>query len=94
VNAAGVVAARAAVAEAEGAARTAAEGYADGATRWAALGCVYEHAYALTGLGRCLLVLGETEEGIARLRESRGIWERLKALARVKEIDGLLTTVT
>jgi hypothetical protein len=94
VSAAGVVAARAALAEAEGAARAAAEGYADAAALWTALGCVPEHAYALAGLGRCLLLLGETEEGIARLRESRGIWERLKATPRITEIDGLLATVT
>ncbi len=94
VSAASFVAARAAVAEAEGAARAAAEGYADVAARWAALGCVYERAYALAGLGRCLLVLGEADEGIAQLRESRGIWENLKATRRIKEIDTLLATVT
>jgi hypothetical protein len=51
---------------------------------------VPEHAYAVGGLGRCLLALGETEEGIARLRESRAIWERLRATPRIAEIDALL----
>ena len=54
------------------------------------LGCPPDEAYALTGLGRCLLALGETEEGVARLRESRAIWERLRATPRIAEIDALL----
>jgi tetratricopeptide (TPR) repeat protein len=49
-----------------------------------------EQAYALAGLGRCLLALGEAEEGVARLHESRVIWERLKATPRIAEIDALL----
>jgi hypothetical protein len=35
-------------------------------------------------------VLGEVEEGTARLRESRAIWERLRATPRIAEIDALL----
>ena len=40
--------------------------------------------------GRCLLALDETEEGIARLKESRAIWERLKATPHIAEIDETL----
>jgi hypothetical protein len=56
----------------------------------ARLGYEPEHAHALAGLGRCLLALGETEEGIELLRESRAIWERLRATPRIAEIDALL----
>ncbi len=91
---AGVVAAQAMVSEAVGEARSAADGYADAVARWAEFGMVPEEAYALAGLGRCLLLLGETEEGIERLREARAIWERLRATPRIAEIDESLATVT
>jgi hypothetical protein len=58
----------------------------------AEIGNVPDGAYALAGIGRCLLALGETEEGVARLHESRAIWERLKATPRIAEIDALLAT--
>jgi class 3 adenylate cyclase/tetratricopeptide (TPR) repeat protein len=57
-------------------------------------GAVPEEAYALAGLGRCLLALGETNEGVSRLRESRAIWDRLRATPRVAEIDGLLASAS
>jgi class 3 adenylate cyclase/tetratricopeptide (TPR) repeat protein len=78
------------VAEAVGDLAAAKAGYETLAPRLARFGYVPEHAYALAGLGRCLLALGETEEGIARLREARAIWERLKATPRIAEIDALL----
>jgi hypothetical protein len=53
---------------------------------------VIGQAHALAGLGRCLLALGEIEEGIARLRESRAIWDRLDAAPRIAELDALLAT--
>jgi tetratricopeptide (TPR) repeat protein len=72
--------------EARGAYRT--------AIAWArTVGVVPEEAYTLAGLGRCLLALGDTEEGVVRLRESRAIWERLRATPRIAEIDALLATV-
>ena len=35
-----------------------------------------ERAYAQQGLGRCLLALGDTEEGVARLGDARALWGR------------------
>ena len=52
-----------------------------------------DEAYALAGLGRCLLALGEVEEGVARLRASLAIWEHLKATPRIGEIEALLATM-
>ena len=52
-----------------------------------------DEAYALAGLGRCLLALGEVEEGVARLRASLAIWEHLKATPRIDEIEALLATM-
>ena len=85
-------AAEAMVAEVDGELVTARMGYESVAASCYSLGCPPDEAYALAGLGRCLLALGETEEGIARLRESRAIWERLKATTRIAEIDALLAT--
>ncbi len=82
--------AQAQVAEASGDLATARAGYEQVVAELARIGYVPEHAYAVGGLGRCLLALGETEEGIARLRESRAIWERLRATPRIAEIDALL----
>ncbi len=88
------VAANAALAEANGHHRTAASAYADAARRWGAFGVITEQAFALLGEGRCLLALRDTAEGIARLRESREIWKRLRATPRITEIDALLAAVT
>jgi hypothetical protein len=85
-----VVAAEAMLAEAGGDLPAARDGFASAAEAFARFGNVPEHAHALAGLGRCLLALGETEEGMARLRESRAIWERLRATPRIAEIDALL----
>ena len=49
-----------------------------------------DQAHALQGLGRCLLALGDAHEGAARLKESRVLWEQMKAMRRIAEIDGLL----
>ncbi len=86
-------AAKAMVAEADGDLVAARMGYESVAASFQALGCPPDEAYAFAGLGRCLIALGETEEGVARLRESRAIWERLKATPRVAEIDALLARV-
>ena len=85
-----VVSAEAMLAEAVGDLPAARSGFASAAEAFARFGNVPEQAHALAGLGRCLLALGETEEGIARLREARGIWERLRATPRIAEIDALL----
>jgi class 3 adenylate cyclase/tetratricopeptide (TPR) repeat protein len=80
------------VAEAEGDHAAARQWYDHSVRVAATVGNVPAHAYALGGLGRSLLALGETEDGVARLRESRDIWERLRATPRIAEIDALLTS--
>ncbi len=80
------------VTEAEGDYAAARGWYEMGAQTTRTVGLVPNEAYALAGLGRCLLALGETEDGIAQLRESRAIWEGLKAVPRIAEIDALLAT--
>jgi hypothetical protein len=86
-------AAEAMLAEAEGDVEGARDGFVRATRLFARLEMIPEEAYALAGLGRCLLALGETKEGIARLWESRAIWERLRATPRIAEIDALLATV-
>jgi class 3 adenylate cyclase len=78
------------LAEAAGEQRAARERYARAAADLGRLGMAPERAYALAGLGRSLLALGEVGEGIARLREARVEWERIGAPPRVAEIDDLL----
>jgi len=68
-------------------------GYRRAAAVSHSVGSPPEEAIALAGLGRCLLALGENVEGVARLRESRAIWERLRATPRIAEIDALLASV-
>ena len=80
------------VAEASGALEAARGGYERVSTELARLGDVPEHAYAITGLGRSLLVLGEVERGAALLRDGRETWERLGAVPRIAEVDALLAT--
>jgi len=81
-----------ALAEARGDHGRAREANASAADAWSRFGVPHEQAYALAGLGRCLIALGEAEEGVARLRESRAIWERLGAPPRIAEIDALIAT--
>jgi class 3 adenylate cyclase/tetratricopeptide (TPR) repeat protein len=82
------------VAEAEGDHEASRGWYARAVDDSRAVGDVPQEARALAGLGRCLLALSQADEGIARLEESRAIWERLKATPRLAEIDTLLAAAT
>jgi class 3 adenylate cyclase len=84
------VAAHAMLAEATGEQSAARLGYEEAVRLLTGLGYLPELAYALAGLGRRLLALGETAEGRARLGESRMIWDSLRATPRIAEIDALL----
>ena len=81
------------LAEQDGDMATARSDFSRAVSTYAALGVIPDEAYALAGLGRCMLALGETEEGAARLREARELWVGLKATPRIAEIDALLATV-
>jgi class 3 adenylate cyclase/tetratricopeptide (TPR) repeat protein len=61
--------------------------------RWRELGVVLEQAYTLAGIGRCLLALGESEDGTIRLREARALWVDMKATRPIAEIDELIKTL-
>ena len=78
--------ARAALAEARGAADGAAALYGDAAKRWQELGYVYERAHALLGKGRCLAVLGAAGASEA-LTEARAIFSRLRARPALEEVE-------
>ena len=84
------LAAEGTLAEAEGDIVTARDRYERSAADLGRLGMGPEQAYALAGLGRCLLAHGEWEAGVARLGESRATWERVKAPPRIAEIDEIL----
>jgi len=85
-----LVAATAALAEAHGDLRAAADGYADAAERWERFGVVPEQASALLGWGRCLLGLGRAGEAGPALRGAREILARLQAAPARAEADALL----
>jgi hypothetical protein len=89
----GALAAEAMIAEADGRLDVAQRCFARAADAYAQLGVVPELAYALAGIGRCQVALGSSAEGAARLRESRAIWERLRAAPRIAEIDAILAEV-
>jgi len=90
IHRAETLAAEGMLAEADGDTATARDRYARAADELARLGMAPEHAYALTGLGRCLTALGARGEGAERLGEARAIWARIAAPARIAEIDAVL----
>ena len=86
----GLLAARATLAEAEGALEVAARGHDEAAARWAGFGHQLERARALLGAGRCLLALGRPE-GRDRLQAARSLLATLGAgplLAEAEEALG------
>jgi len=82
------------VAEAEGDSSVARGWYARAVEMTRSVGSVPDEAYALAGLGRCLLAEGEIHGAVARLHESRATWERLGATPRIAEIDAILAAGT
>jgi class 3 adenylate cyclase/tetratricopeptide (TPR) repeat protein len=90
---AAVQAARAALAEDRGEQGAALEDYSAASAIFERLGMAPDEAHVLQGLGRCLIALGELEEGVARLREARTLWEGMKATRRIAEIDDLIKTL-
>jgi hypothetical protein len=85
-----LVAANAALTEARGDLRAAAQAYADAADRWNRFGVVPGRAFALLGQGRCLLELSRATEALPILRHAREILERLRAAPALAETDTLL----
>ncbi len=85
-----LVAAEAAITEADGDFHAAAEAYADAADRWERFGVVPEQAFALLGQGRCLLGLSRPTEAAPVFQHAREIFERLRAAPALAETDALL----
>ena len=79
--------AKAVLAEAKGEHPEARVWYTAAAEAFGVLEMAPDRAHALQGLGRCLLALGETDEGSARLLEARTLWKQMKAELRIAEID-------
>jgi tetratricopeptide (TPR) repeat protein len=85
-----LVAAGAALAEADGDLTAAADAHSDAAARWAAFGIPYEHALALLGAGRCLVGLDRSAEAEPGLRAARELFAGLAAAPALVETDALL----
>jgi len=88
-----LVASQAILAEARGDMDEAARLYSEAAERWGQFGVVPEQAFALLGLGRCLLALGDPAAGEA-LSQARGIFATLGAVPCIAEADDLLERAT
>jgi class 3 adenylate cyclase/tetratricopeptide (TPR) repeat protein len=88
-NDAEVTCARAALAAYEGDHTAARVGFERAAEVFGELGVV-DRATALVGLGRSLIALGETDEGIGTLRRARAICEPLGMAPPIAEIDAIL----
>ena len=86
------LATEATLAEARNDRLSACAGYEGAAESFGALEMTPAQAHALHSLGRCLISLRAIEEGAARLREARALWEEMKATRRIVEIDELLST--
>ena len=89
----GLLTARAALAEADGAREEAAQGYDEAAVRWAGYGHQLERAQALLGAGRCLLAVGRPE-GQVRLQSARSLLATLNARPLLAEADAALARIT
>ncbi|HEX8931255.1 MAG TPA: hypothetical protein VGA45_20275 [Actinomycetota bacterium] len=89
----GLLSARAALAEADGAPDEAALRYDEAAAHWAAYGHQLERARALLGAGRSLLALGRPE-GRRRFEDARTILAALNAEPLLTEIDAALGAAT
>jgi tetratricopeptide (TPR) repeat protein len=87
-----LVAANAALTEARGDLRAAADAYADAADRWDRFAVVPERAFALLGQGRCLLGLSRHTEAAAVLQHARDIFELLGAAPALAETNVLLAS--
>jgi tetratricopeptide (TPR) repeat protein len=82
------------VAEAEGDVSTARDGFERAELALGGIGWVPLRAYALSGLGRCLVALGQTGAGKARLQEARSLWQWVHVEPRIAELDESLALVT
>ena len=89
----GLLAAHAALAEADSALDQAALRYDEAAACWADYGHRLEQARALLGAGRCLLALGRPE-GRLRLQDARAVLEPLHAWPLLAEADAALGNPT
>jgi len=85
-----LIAGKAALNEADGDLRAAAEAYGDSADRWEAFGVVAEHAFALLGRGRCLIGLARSTEAASVLQDARAIFEQLGAAPALAQTQSLL----
>jgi hypothetical protein len=82
--------ARAALAEARGDIRGAADAYDIAAGNWERFGIVPEHAFALLGQGRCLLTLDRPAAAALVLERAREVFERLTAGPALAETEALI----
>jgi class 3 adenylate cyclase/tetratricopeptide (TPR) repeat protein len=82
--------AKAALAEAEGDLAVALERYEEAAKAWGEFPHVLEHAFALEGASRCLLLLGRPVDAAERATRARRAFAGLRADRLVAETDELL----
>ena len=85
--------AKAALAEAQGHLAVAVEAYADVAARWEQFGMISERAFALLGLGRCLVRLGRYGEAAAPIVTARAIFTSLRADPHLAEAEALIAEI-
>jgi tetratricopeptide (TPR) repeat protein len=76
--------------EANGDHEAAAVRHREAADRWDRFGVLPERAWALLGLGRCLLALGQAQEAMEPLREAARIFDRLGARPAFDDVNSAL----
>jgi class 3 adenylate cyclase/tetratricopeptide (TPR) repeat protein len=75
------------VLEADGEITAARSRYDAAATFFTSHGWLESEGDARAGLGRCQVAMGDREEGLANLRRSLEIWQRLKVPRRVEDLE-------
>ena len=86
--------AEAALARSRGDLTSSAERFTEAAQMFEGLGTIVGEARALQGLGGCLLMMGQTDEGRASLRLAEELWSDLGATLRLAEVQALLATTS
>jgi tetratricopeptide (TPR) repeat protein len=79
------------VAEAEGSFAEAHAAFSEALEYFESHGWPLEHAYALAGVGRCLVGMGDREAGLATVKRARAIVEPLPAAPFIAELDAFIS---
>jgi class 3 adenylate cyclase/tetratricopeptide (TPR) repeat protein len=88
-----MLASQAAIAESRGEREEATAAYSEAAIRWEAFGHVIEQAFALLGLGRCLLGLSKPAQAVEALSQAERLFALMRLRPALAETESLIRLV-